>query len=277
MFRDEFKERYTTIPFAIYGVQHLERVKEIITHQHRELEIICITEGSAVFYIDSREHRMQKGDILIIPPYSLHRGHTSESKPTSYYCICFDTALLCDEELRCSLETKSLSIAGKISSEFDSDNRLMGYIESAFLACEAGEAGWEMAAVGNISLLFAALKGNGFFSQVTATEKSPSFSKDAMQYVIKNYSKNITSRDAACELYIDHSLFCRSFKKNFGSCFTEYIRAYRLEKAKTYLKNTDMSVSEIAYKTGFNDFSYFCKVFKKSLGLSPLAYRKSGG
>ena len=96
-----------------------------------------------------------------------------------------------------------------------------------------------------------------------------------MTYIISNYSSGITSRDAAEALYMDYSHFCRLFKKNFGSCFTDYVLAYRLEKAKVYLKTSSLSVIEVAFRVGFNNCSYFCKAFKEHYGITPLAYRKA--
>ena len=271
MFRDEFKERYTTIPLAIYRACCRGGVKKIITHQHRELEIIYLTEGEATFYIGFESYDMKKGDILIIPPYALHRGRTSETKPTAYYCICFDVNLLCDRQLVSGLEAQA--IVGK--NLITGNSELQDYIENAYLACEREETGWEMVAVGNMSLLFGILKNNGFFSKNTGTDKNASFGKEVMEYIINHYSEAISSHDAALALYIDHSSFCRSFKKTFGICFTDYVLAYRIEKARVYLKNTDFPVTEIAFKVGFNDCSYFCKVFKKIAGMSPLVYRKT--
>jgi quercetin dioxygenase-like cupin family protein len=74
MLNDEFKQRYTTIPFAIYKARDVNGAQEVITHYHREIELIAIIEGSAEFYINSKCYFAKKGDILIIPPYALHRG-----------------------------------------------------------------------------------------------------------------------------------------------------------------------------------------------------------
>ena len=85
------------------------------------------------------------------------------------------------------------------------------------------------------------------------------FGKDVMKYIITHYTSGISSRDAAKELHMEHSFFCRSFKKTFGCCFTDYILAYRLEKAKVLLRSSELSVTEIAFKIGFNDCSYFLR------------------
>ena len=248
MFRDEFKKRYTTIPLAIDRGRSTSSAIEVITHQHKEVELISMTEGSAVFFIDSQSYSIKKGDILLIPPYALHRARTSANEVTSYDCICFDLQLLCDEELKSSLESQAISREALISRESDYAAQLQEYIVNAVLACETKEPGWELAAVGNMSLLFGILKENGFFTQSARNQKDANFGKDGMMYIIDHYSSEITSRDAADALYMTHSCFCRSFKKTFGCCFTNYILAYRLDKAKVYLANTTLPVTEVAYR-----------------------------
>ena len=84
MFNDEFKERYTTIPFAVYRANSRDRVKEVIAHQHREPELISMTEGSALFCVDAKEYYLEKGDLLIIPPYAIHHGKTSAGEMTAF-------------------------------------------------------------------------------------------------------------------------------------------------------------------------------------------------
>ena len=65
----------------------------------------------------------------------------------------------------------------------------------------------------------------------------------------------------------------RIFKSNFGSTPYQYILKKKLEYAKLYLKNTNMSVKEISKKLAFTDEFYFSNIFKKKTGLSPSEYK----
>ena len=276
MLRDEFKKRYTTIPFAIHKMNCIEGAKDIIfTHYHQEIELIAITDGSAEFYINSKYHCAKKGDVLIIPPYALHRIRTSENAVTSYDCICFDLQLLCDERLKNGLESQTFSVNSLISSEHLYAEQLRMHIQNAVLACEKNEVGWELEAIGNMSLLFGLLKKHGDVLQNSEANKDTEFGKKVLTYLQKNVSAQITSRNAANELYMNHSYFCRLFKKTFGCPFAKYVLIYRLEKARIRLTNTEQSVTEIAFRLGFHNCSYFGKAFKERFHTSPLAYRKS--
>lgn len=274
MFNDEFKTRYTTIPFAIYKAYCDCENKKVISHHHREIELIAMTEGEAVFYIDLQPYRVQKGDVLIIPPYAIHRAETSVEALTTYNCICFDLELLWDGELKSGLLGHTLTITHIIKKELPYAELLRGCIEAGCDACEAGEAGWELAAIGNMSLLFASLKQNRCFVSKLHSKAEKTFAQRVMDYIADNYQAKITSTQMAAAFYMNNSYFCRIFKKTFGCCFSDYVLAYRLEKAKIYLINTSLSVTEIAFRTGFNSCSYFGKAFRERFGCSPISYRK---
>lgn len=271
MFNDDFKKRYTTIPFAIYkGYSEYEK-KDGILHQHKEIELIAMTEGTVEFYVNTQLYRLNKGDVLVIPPYMLHRVSISPDVIASYYCICFDAELLCDDALKGKLENNEKHL---VQSRLPYAAELHSHIENAFLAREKKQNAWELDAMGHIFLAFGLLKKNEFFSQSAKSESATNFGKAVMTYIIENYAGEPNSRSAASALYMNNCYFCRLFKKSFGCSFSSYLLAFRLEKAKGYLSGTDLAVTEIAMKVGINDSSYFCKAFKSRFGITPLAYRK---
>ena len=274
MFKDEFKERYTTVPIAIYGAC-LERGEgEVITHQHKEIEIISMRKGCADFYVNSRAVHLKQGDVLVIPPYALHRATVSAGIPTQYYCICFDQSLLCDGELGASMINSAGSCGWVARASDTAASACAAYAEGAYLACEGNAEGWELCSVGNLSLLFSVMKREIKASENPQNKREADFGKKVMTYIIDNYSLQITSKNLAEALHMNHSHFCRLFKITFGSCFANYLLAYRLEKARALLRGGSAPVTEVAFLSGFNDCSYFGKAFKQRFGITPLACRK---
>ena len=274
MFKDDFKQRYTTIPFAVYRA-YCEFVRGgVISHQHKEIEIIAMSEGAADIYINGKLYRVEKGDVLVIPPYSIHRAETSPEKLTAYNCICFDIGLLCDRELTAGLIEHTHELVHLISHDTPESRLLQEYVEKGCAACESQESGWELEAIGNMSLIFALIKKGGYFFSTGEKHAGNSFAQKVLDHISESYSRETTSKDVAEALYMNNSYFCRAFKKTFGCCFSDYLLAYRLEKARTWLVNTNLSVTEISLETGFNSCSYFGKAFKERFGASPLAYRR---
>jgi AraC-like DNA-binding protein len=98
--------------------------------------------------------------------------------------------------------------------------------------------------------------------------------KKVLTYIDQNISGKLPIKELAdldC-LSADH--FTRSFKKIIGHTPNRYINLKRIEKAELLLITTDLSIKEIAEKTGFNSVSFFNRVFKKITGSSPMAYKR---
>ena len=96
-----------------------------------------------------------------------------------------------------------------------------------------------------------------------------------MAYIVENFKNDISLEDVADIASLTPNAFCKYFKRVTRKTFMDTVIQYRLNHASQQLIHTDDSVSAIAIDSGFNDLSYFYKVFKTKLGMSPLAYRKS--
>ena len=95
-------------------------------------------------------------------------------------------------------------------------------------------------------------------------------------YIKRNHNQNITLDDLCRHFSCSHSHLSHVFKKSIGKSFREYLTELRIEDAKALLLHSRLSVTEIALSVGFSDSNYFSNVFKKSVGISPLSFRKNG-
>lgn len=96
-----------------------------------------------------------------------------------------------------------------------------------------------------------------------------------MAYIVEHFKKDISLEDVADIANLTPNAFCKYFKRVTRKTFMDTVIQYRLNHASQQLIHTEDPVSAIAIASGFNDLSYFYKVFKARLGMSPLAYRKS--
>ena len=97
----------------------------------------------------------------------------------------------------------------------------------------------------------------------------------AKQYITENINKNITRTEVANYLYLSEEYFSRWFSKETGDSFKNYVLNQKIEYAKQLLENTGLTVGIIASKVGYDNFSYFSKMFKKKEGMTPQDYRQS--
>ncbi len=97
----------------------------------------------------------------------------------------------------------------------------------------------------------------------------------AKQYIMGNINKNITRTEVANYLYLSEEYFSRWFSKETGESFKNYLLNQKIEYAKQLLENTGLTVGIIASKVGYDNFSYFSKMFKKKEGMTPQDYRQT--
>ena len=93
------------------------------------------------------------------------------------------------------------------------------------------------------------------------------------EYILNNLA-SVNRTSIAEHFFITPNYLSRLFKKETGMLLTEYIQKERMTKAQELLKNTELSVSEIALQTGYPSFAHFSKQFRRFTGDSPNEYRK---
>lgn len=96
----------------------------------------------------------------------------------------------------------------------------------------------------------------------------------ATHFFNENFNQNICIKDYAAEHAMSESWFNRIFKKVTKMTPMQYILSLRISNAINLLENTNQSIKQISYNVGYDDSLYFSRLFKKSTGLSPTAYRK---
>lgn len=96
---------------------------------------------------------------------------------------------------------------------------------------------------------------------------------NAIYFIHQNYQHHITLEDAARHVYLSPTYLSRIFKQESGVSFTRFLNNVRVEKSKRLLTMTEMRLAEIAGACGFEDQSYFTKVFKNVTGETPQQFR----
>jgi len=94
------------------------------------------------------------------------------------------------------------------------------------------------------------------------------------KYIRENYDKDLTLEEIAASVYLSPYYAARVFKHGQNMTIMNYVTKVRLEEAKKLLRNPRFQVEEIAQKLGYNDASYFSKVFRRNEGMSPSQFRQ---
>ena len=99
--------------------------------------------------------------------------------------------------------------------------------------------------------------------------------RQAMAYLHEHYAEPISRDDLSNHLGMNSDYLTYCFRTEVGMAPIAYLNRYRVNQARVLLTESDMSVTEIAMTVGFSDSSYFGRVFRRQVGVSPDAYRRS--
>lgn len=114
------------------------------------------------------------------------------------------------------------------------------------------------------------------FSENIRPSENESRLRQMLLFIHSRYSEKLTLKQIAACANISEREALRCFQSGLHQSPIEYLISYRLNSAKQLLLESDFSMTEIAYRCGFSDASYFSKAFRSAVGVSPMEYRKAG-
>lgn len=96
-----------------------------------------------------------------------------------------------------------------------------------------------------------------------------------MQFIHANFNRQITLKEIADCVHISESSALQLFRQGIHLSPVAYLIHYRLKRSADLLANTNKTVTNVAYETGFSDVGYFCRTFRKYYRQTAMEYRKS--
>lgn len=246
-------------------------------HYHNRYEIYYVVSGTQRYITDNGIYDLSDGDLCFINSNAIHRTEGITDKLEAYLIYCTFDAI--ESYGNNAHLFKKIYNQGTTVISFNEKDK--EYIDIVFS---------KMYEVFNQSDDFSEqLLKNYFYELLTLSYKqSIAIEKElhnpnnikltdeiyaALDYINKNYKSNISLEDVAKHVNMSVTYFSKLFKKIMGIGFAKYLLAFRIKEASELLKNTSMSITEIALSTGFNSSQYFCKAFKIQNNTSPFQFR----
>ncbi len=247
-------------------------------HFHNEYELTFINSGYGTRFVGTSAEAFTVGDLVLIGPQLPHYWRCD----TAFYekkhliaksqIIQFKNELFFNNELPEMKNIHSLlkkSISGvqfldgkKYEKQITSLKNVKGiYRLLSFYAILE-----ELSLDTNYKLL-----STNQSSQFYQAKDSVTFQR-ILNYIFENLEHDISLDVIALKVHMNKSSFCKYFKKRTKTTFTEYVNGLRIAKASKLLSETDLTISEICFASGFNSLSYFNRQFKKRKEMSPSAY-----
>ena len=270
-------------PYIVYTGKIPEFLHNYPLHWHEEFEIIYIEHGTGCISVQSRPYICTAGDVVLIPPQSVHDIRQTENKSMRYFNILFKFSLLEENEnsvcykkyFQPYTDDSQLS-SFHLPKDSEINRKIAPHIQELIAHRKEKYTTNELMIKSHLyAVLF---EINSLLIPMTTQGKSMHSSiarlKPVLRYIQEEYQKEITVKEAAELSNLSESHFMKSFKNLTGISLIKYVNSVRLENAERLLKNTDKSVSEICEECGFHYFSYFIRTFKSTYGCTPGDLRK---
>ena len=248
-------------------------------HYHDFHELVIILEGSAIHKTEERNYLISAGDVFIIKKGKVHSYTATRKLKLANIMFDFETLDINWEELHeipgytALFETEpKLRDRNHFKSKHTLNtaqlNEVSALLRRMYREAEEKSPGWVMMSQTLLQELFIMLARSYSTTAKIQSQKMVRLTR-MMQIIEKNYAKDITRDRIMREGMTSNAVGTRIFKELLGKSPFEYLIQVRTRHAAELLKNTDKSISDIAWECGFHDSNYFSLRFKKATGLPP--------
>ncbi|WP_223068522.1 AraC family transcriptional regulator [Paenibacillus caui] len=249
-------------------------------HWHEHLELLYFTRGEAVIECNSDAHQVRKGDVIVLNSNDLHQG-VCMSGDLEYYALIADMSLL-QSPSPDALEIKFIApitqnrilFQNRISDDLEL-NACMDAIISEFAGRQLG---YELSVKSYMYRLLTILV-RSYVAETVSLSSDNSRRKNLerfapiFDYIEEHYLQVLSVSELSRMAGLSRFHFSRLFSELTGRTVTEYVNQIRIGKSEYLLRNTAMTISEIALATGYQDLSYFSRTFKKFKSVPPSEFR----
>ncbi|MEI7025853.1 helix-turn-helix transcriptional regulator [Paenibacillus sp. y28] len=283
--REQRRHGDAMFPLHVYRMEQAPGETVVDCHWHEEAEFLIVTRGGALFQIDTSYVEVTAGEAVFVHGGEVHAGHALGTEGCDFWAIVFDWNLIgggmldaVQRRFIAPLAEHRLTLPRHWKGEGDWERAVLDCLHQIVGAFQGRREGFELLVKAQLLLIL---------HEVAAAEKwsarRPVSPQDAAKVerlkavltrVQTDYRGRIRTRDLADAAHMSEGQFCRFFKSMTRKTPVEYMNAYRVNQAALLLRQNDWKVSDVALEVGFDNFSYFIKVFRSQYGCTPSEYRR---
>lgn len=277
------KESHGTILFPLRVHEFISdsnTIERVALHWHPECELLVVTTGQAVLHLNGQAYPIKETDVIVIQPDQLHAMTAPLGQKFGFYAVVFDPILLqsaIPDAIQQNFLNQPLQINPVLNSENIAVIQLRKKLRQIRILFEQQPLTYMLEIKGILflawTLLFQMSKQH---TQSVRDSDGNAFviTKKIMSYIHHHYSQPLSLSFLATEFNISKSYLCHIFKMVTKKTVTDYINTKRISASTILLRQTNESISAIAGEVGFNNISYFNKIFQQKLNITPTVYRQ---
>ncbi|MCM3672055.1 AraC family transcriptional regulator [Mesobacillus maritimus] len=275
------EHRTVVLPMACYETTINQNIHgHIPLHWHEEFQFVLVRRGEAIFQINERKVTVREGEGLFINSSCLHMAQEKNGSGCVYICLNVSPSFVLSQDLFTTfvlpyVQATNLPYLHLVPKELWANNILDSIVKINQLIKEKPPY-YEIDISLQLALIWKNLIINGVPLEYEQTEivKNQRM-RQMLEWIHTHYAEKILLDDLAQAGGLSRSECCRYFKRILKKTPLNYVTDYRIQKSLLLLQQTESNVTDVAYKVGFNSTSYFIEKFRKSMNMTPLAYKKA--
>lgn len=278
--------KYKSRPLRTSPITILKSEKSSVAlHSHRYYEFVYVASGSAEHICNDTRYTLIPGNYFIVPPYVNHGYAPINNEKFCIYNVCFtpniiDKSFSIDTPISEMLEHPlvGLNVKNKDFSSLDkvffcNDSSMLFTVGTAMTEYAHKSAEYSKVLQHIVCMILVMLSRN--LSSTTDEDKENNFVSEIKDYINENFSSNVELGTICKKLGYNSHYVGNTFKKQTGLTFTEYLHKVRIKRACFLLTSTTMSIAQVANEIGYQNVTYFYRVFKAKMGVDPKTFRNS--
>ncbi|MEK4435464.1 AraC family transcriptional regulator [Paenibacillus sp. FSL K6-2862] len=253
-------------------------------HLHDHYELYYLLKGERIYFIKDRSYHVKAGDFVFVDRNAVHKTLESGRPDHERIVLYLKQDLFKEMSIAPALmeglkepfewEVPMLRLPSPVS---DTAERIIHEMIDEMIQPKAGSS--LLLRHRSIELLLLAYR-NQEQGRVYSVESEPVLhpkTQAVVRFLNDNYRNPLTLPEVAAEFRISPHYLSRLFKQTTGFTFIDYLNLLRVKEAQRLLRESEDSITEIAWRAGFGNFSHFGKVFKRTVQMSPRTYRQRDG
>jgi len=267
-------------PIQFSHRKSIDRPDNHVLHLNNYVEIYIYVSGNHHFIVEDSLYKLTRGDVIMINPREVHKALPLTEGPYERFYF------LLEEHTFDAMELDPLRQILNLSCEFGNlismKNKSEDLLKILYSISDCFHDGRDdqLRALGLFLQFLAELNQHYVLSNslnnydnTCMTTSPPKLLKDILTYVAEHTAEIQSAAEISSALGVSPQYLSNYFSKQIGTPLKTFIQAKKIAMSKELLKKGG-DVTGVCYDCGFNDCSYFIKIFKKYVGITPMAYKK---
>lgn len=263
-----------------FRIEHRYNASRFALEPHYEnvYQVLLVTSGRLRYHVGDKAYEVSRGGLIILNTLEEHRLEVLEY-PYERYLIRIQPDFFQHEVKYPEVIAAFIKRPPQFSHLFTVPQPVWNQLYDIVLEMEREytdrQKYWELYVGADLRRMFILIYRECGEQMAAKVGHSVTVAYNIMNYIEHHFTEPLTVDKIAEALFLNKNYIAHVFKEETGYSLMGYVITLRINRAKLYLTKTDKSITAVAVESGYDDFTYFSRQFKKSTGMTPSAYRKA--